>query len=470
MIRLLPLFLVGSLLAATAAPIGEIDARHLLSRTGFAATMDEVTQYARLDRQAAVARLLSEVRTKAITPPPAWVDEPLPERRAQMSGDEEKAAFRARLRERGIALRAWWYDELLATPSPLTEHMTLFWHNHFVSAIQKVRMPQLMYRQNVLLRQEALGNFGRLLHAVAKDPAMLVYLDGVQNRRGEPNENFAREVMELFTLGEGHYSEQDIREAARALTGMSLERPSGEYRFRPALHDFGEKTIFGQRGNYDPDAFLDLLLNKPETAEFVITKLWKEFISPQPDVVEVKRWAKLFRDQRYEIKPLLQAMLSSDAFYAAQYRGVLVKSPVELTVGTFRQFGITPPDMRPLLAVNRNLGQDLFNPPNVKGWPGYTDWINSQTLLTRKQMLARVFRVADIDMPAMAQASKVEKASLRVGNKVGYGLYLDRWLGDTGGISRASSLLLPLVPERLPEGTPLEMIGQLVMNPLYQLK
>ncbi|MGQ5525450.1 DUF1800 domain-containing protein [Chitinimonas sp. PSY-7] len=468
--RLFPLLLAGSLLSAIAAPLGEVDARHLLARTGFGPTAEEVMQYAKLDRQAAAARLLADVRTRAGSTPPDWVSEPLPERRGQMQGEEDKAAFRNQLRERGIALRAWWFSELLTTPSPLTERMTLFWHNHFVSELQKVRVPQLMYRQNVLLRQEALGNFGRMLHAIAKDPAMLVYLDGVQNRRGEPNENFAREVMELFTLGEGHYGEQDIREAARALTGMSLQRPKGAYRFRPTLHDAGEKTIFGQRGNYDPDAFLDLLLNRPETAEFITTKLWKEFISPQPDVAEVKRWAKQFRDQRYEIKPLLQAMLSSDAFYAVQHRGVLVKSPVELTVGTFRQFGITPPDLKPLLMVNRNLGQDLFNPPNVKGWPGYTDWINSQTLLARKQLLARVFRVSDIEMPAMVQAGKLEKAALRVGNRAGYGFYLDRWFGDVGGIGRASMLLLPLVPENQPEGAPLEMIGQLVMNPLYQLK
>lgn len=455
----------------SSAPLGEADARHLLARTGFGPTSTEVADYARLDRTAAVQKLLDGVNATATTPAPAWVTQDLPERSRDMS-DEERKALREQQRDLGIELRSWWYTELLTTPSPLTERMTLFWHNHFVSALQKVKLPVLMYRQNVLLRREAVGNFGRLLHEVARDPAMLVYLDGVQNRKGQPNENFAREVMELFTLGEGHYSEQDIREAARALTGMSVDRASGDYRFRPALHDDGAKTVLGQRGRFDADAFLDLILSRPETAEFVTAKLWREFISPEPDPVLVKRWARQFREANYELRPLLRTMLSSDAFYAADHRGVLVKSPVELSVGTLRQFGITPPDWKPLLAVNRALGQDLFNPPNVKGWPGYTDWINTQTLLARKQLLARVFRAADQGGPAdMAGAGKMEKATMRAaGGRKGYDLYLDRWLADAGGLGRASLLLLPLSPDAAPDGTPVEAVTQLVMNPLYQLK
>ncbi|HEY9100982.1 DUF1800 domain-containing protein, partial [Chitinimonas sp.] len=321
----------------SAIPLGESDARHLLARTGLGPTPAEVAEYAQLDRAAAAQKLLDGVRTVAATPAPDWTAQDLPERPYRDMSDEERKALREQQRDLGIELRSWWYTELLTTPSPLTERMTLFWHNHFVSALQKVKLPVLMYRQNVLLRREALGNFGHLLHEVARDPAMLVYLDGVQNRKGQPNENFAREVMELFTLGEGHYSEQDIREAARALTGMGVDRASGEYRFRPALHDDGSKTVFGQRGRYDAGAFINLLLSRPETAEFVTAKLWREFISPEPDPVLVQRWARQFRAGNYELRPLLQTMLSSDAFYAAANRGVLVKSPVELTVGTLRQ-------------------------------------------------------------------------------------------------------------------------------------
>ena len=159
--------------------------------------------------------------------------------------------------------------------------MTLFWHNHFVSALDKVRSPQMMYQQNLLLRRYALGNFGEMLHAVARDPAMMRYLDTANNRKGQPNENFAREVMELFTLGEGHYSEQDIREAARAFTGWGLHRDD-HFVNRPKQHDDGDKLIFGQRGNFDGDAVLDLLLQQPATAEFISAKLWKAFVSPSP--------------------------------------------------------------------------------------------------------------------------------------------------------------------------------------------
>jgi uncharacterized protein (DUF1800 family) len=451
--------------------MGDEDARHLLARTGFGASPGELTAFAGLSRAAAVDRLLAESRPQAQTPPPAWVGRaPFPPK-DQMAQDDAKAAYRDQVRDETIELREWWYREMWSTHSPLTERMTLFWHNHFVSGMQKVKSPPLMYQQNALLRREALGNFGRLLHEVARDPAMLVYLDGVRNRKEEPNENFAREVMELFTLGEGHYGEQDIREAARALTGMSLERDTGRYRFRPALHDDGNKRILGRYGNFDGDGFIDILLSRPELAEFISRKLWREFVSPDPDADEIKRLAAVFRQSGYEIKPLLRALLLSDAFWSPRHRGVLVKSPVELTVGTLRTFGIEPPAWRPLLAVDRAMGQSLFDPPNVKGWPGYTDWINSQTLLQRKQLLARVFRVA-VDRPTMAGAAneRFGKAVMRLGNEHGEEFSLDHWLADAGGQGRATVLLLPLQPDAVATGESADAVRQLVMNPLYQLK
>jgi uncharacterized protein (DUF1800 family) len=254
--RLLNAVLIAVALAAfpaTAAPIsilGYDDARHLLARTGFGPTDAEIRAYAGLTREAAVAQLLRDTRTTALTPPPAIVVDaaPIPPPRGDSASDAERKVFVQEQRREGLALRAWWVEEMLATPSPLTERMTLFWHNHFVSGQPKVRISRLMYRQNVLLRAHATGNFGTLLHAIGKDPAMLVYLDSAQNRKGAPNENFAREVMELFTLGEGHYTEQDVKEAARAFTGGSLDRETGRYTFRPALHDYGVKTVLGKSG------------------------------------------------------------------------------------------------------------------------------------------------------------------------------------------------------------------------------
>jgi uncharacterized protein (DUF1800 family) len=281
---------------------------------------------------------------------------------------------------------------MLATPSPLTERLTLFWHNHFTSSLTKVRSPHLLFRQNALLRTEALGNFARMLHAMARDPAMVAYLDSNLNRREKPNENFARELLELFTLGEGHYSESDIKAAARAFTGWMLDRDSGRYVFNSRAHDAGEKTFMGRTGGFGGDEILDILLANPRTAEFVTEKLWREFVSPQPDATEVERLAAVFRNARYEIRPLMQALLTSPAFWDPANRGELVKSPVELLVGTVRYFKATPADPVTLARYGKRLGQDLFDPPNVKGWPGYTAWITTDTALVREQFLQRLLR------------------------------------------------------------------------------
>ncbi|HET7033788.1 MAG TPA: DUF1800 domain-containing protein, partial [Casimicrobiaceae bacterium] len=322
------------------------------------------------------------------------------------TAEERKAFVRSQVRE-GLELRAWWINEMTATRSPLTERMTLFWHNHFVSAQPKVRTTRLMYWQNATLRANALGNFGTLLHAIAKDPAMLVYLDGVRSRKGTPNENFAREVMELFTLGEGYYTEQDVKEAARAFTGWSLERETGRFLFRPALHDYGEKTVLGKKGHFDGDDVLDILLARPETAEHVTAKLWREFVAPDVDAAEVRRIAARFREAHYDIRVALKEILTSDAFYATEQRGALVKSPVELVVGTLRVFELRPEQALPFAVAAAGMGENLFSPPNVKGWPGGDVWINTTTLLARKQFVDRIMR-ADDAMSMAAPSARTE--------------------------------------------------------------
>jgi uncharacterized protein (DUF1800 family) len=384
---------IAGLVYAVAAPMGYDDARHLFARTGFGPTDAEVRSYAALPRNEAIARLLRETRTTTVTPPPAFAQDtgPLQRPGRDASAEERKAYQQVEIR-RGLELRAWWVQEMLVTPSPLTERMTLFWHNHFVSSQQKVRAARLMYGQNALLRANALGNFGTLLHAASKDPAMLVYLDGAQNRKGQPNENFAREVMELFTLGEGRYTEQDIKEAARAFTGWSLDRETGQYLFRPGVHDAGSKSVLGRSGNLDGDAVLEILLAQPSTAEFVTAKLWREFVSPDPDPREVKRIAQSFRNSNYDIKVALRELLLSDAFWAREHRGTLVKSPVEFVVGTLRQLEVAMPSGLPFAVLAAGMGQNVLSPPNVKGWPGGNVWIDTNTLLARKQFVDRVAR------------------------------------------------------------------------------
>ena len=201
--------------------------------------------------------------------------------------------------------------------------------------------------------------------------------------------------MELFSLGEGNYTEQDIKEAARAFTGWSVDRETGKYMFRRGAHDFGKKTIFGKTGNFDGDQVIDLILAKPEAAQFITRKLWREFVSPTPDEVEVKRLAHILQSSGYDLTKLMQAMLTSDAFYALDNRGVLIKSPIEFVVGTIKTFNVKPTNVRPFVLQSGVLGQNLFLPPNVKGWPGGEVWINSASLLNRKQMLDRLFGTED---------------------------------------------------------------------------
>lgn len=388
-------------LAAVRAPMqGSEDARHLLNRTGFGAPPREVAEFARLTREQAVDRLLASRRSEPFNAPP--VVEFVAPLRVRNASEEEKILIRAEA-QKVVGLRAWWLQEMVSAPTPadaLRERMTLFWHNHFVSSQQKVKSAPLLLQQNLLLRRHALGNFGELLHAASKDPAMIVYLDSATNRKGSPNENFAREVMELFTLGEGHYGEQDIKEAARAFTGWSVEPESGEFKWRAPAHDAGVKRVLGVEGDFDGDAVLDILLRQPAAAEFIAGKLWREFVSPQPDAREIQRIAANFRDSGYEMKAALRALLLSPHFWARENRATLVKSPADLVVGSVRTLDIRISDTLPLAFTLRNLGQDLFAPPNVKGWPGGEAWINSTTLLARKSFIERLLRSEEFIEPA----------------------------------------------------------------------
>ena len=386
------------------AVLGMEDARHLLARTGFGPTLAEVQAHAGLTREAAIRRVLSggeEMPEAAVTPPPDWVESPiLPFRAFREASAEERLVHVRTMNAQTRELRGWWIREMFDSPWPLRERMTLFWHNHFATSQQKVRYPQLVHRQNELFRAHALGRFDTLLRAVARDPAMIIYLDSATNRRGRPNENFAREVMELFTLGEGHYSEADIREAARAFTGWSVDPNTGEFINRITVHDAGTKTVLGRSGNFDGDGVLDILLAQPRSAEFIVEKLWREFVSPEPEREAVVRIAAAFRDSGHDIRTALRGLLQSEAFWRADNRASLVKSPAEFVVGALRQLELPGANPQTLAQVMAGLGQNLFAPPNVKGWPGGEAWINGSTLLARKQFVERLFRTEEM-LPAM---------------------------------------------------------------------
>lgn len=388
------------------APLGPERARKLLTRAGFAPSEAEVRAVAPLTQTLAVDRMLADVRIRATTPPPDWIDEAIVSPRAYRAMSEaQRQAARARQVRMGIELRGWWLREMSTTASALSERMTLFWHNHFVSAQPKVRYAQLMYRQNVLLREHALGRFDALLHAIAKDPAMLIYLDSASSRQGAPNENFAREVMELFTLGEGAYSESDIKEAARAFTGWSIDPEQGSFLFRRGLHDAGLKTVFGRSGAFDGDAVLEVLLAQPAAAEFIVSKLWREFVSPQPDGTRVRVIARQFRASGWRIDLALRALLLQPELVELGDEGALVKAPVELVIGMVRQSGGSIAVPASAAVAVAGMGQNLFSAPNVRGWPGGEAWITTQTLIARKQFIERALGGAPASEPTMVAGS-----------------------------------------------------------------
>ena len=485
---LLLTIVLGSSAASAAAPLGEQGARQLLTRAGFAPSTAEVQRYAPLTQRTAVDRLLAEAVDAASTPAPAWIDERivLPRELQKMSEDERRAELQKRVRE-GIELRGWWLTEMASTPSPLTERMTLFWHNHFVSAQPKVRWAQLMYRQNVLLRKNALGRFDVLLHEIAKDPAMLLYLDTAQNRRGAPNENFAREVMELFTLGEGHYSEADIKEAARAFTGWSFDPETGRFVFRRLLHDGGDKVILGRKGAFDGDAVLDILLAQPSTAEFIVAKLWREFVSPTPDPARVRAIAVDFRNS-WRIDRTVAALLNQPEVTRRDEDNALVKSPVDLVVGLLRQSGGALAVPNAAAVALAGMGQNLFAPPNVRGWPGGDAWINTTTLLARKQFIERSLAVQAMPDTAPAMEAAATPAEMRQRRLLqmeqtrSVRVDTQQWLKSTGlsaerpldGAARAqlesAVLTVPPTVHASDGALALDALRAALLDPVYQLK
>jgi uncharacterized protein (DUF1800 family) len=232
-----------------------------------------------------------------------------------------------------------------------------------------------------MLRRNAAGNFRRFVQQVSRDPAMLDYLNNQQNRKQKPNENYARELMELFTLGIGNYAEQDIKEAARAFTGWAHD--GDEYIFRKFDHDDGIKNFFGRRGNFNGDDVIEIILQHPACPTYIAQRLWTYFVSEPADPAIHQSLGLLIRDSKWDLRPAIQTMLTSKAFYDASVIGSQIKSPVQLVVGTVRLLEVDPPEIRQLYGALDQMGQVPLMPPNVKGWPGGRMWINTNTLFVR---------------------------------------------------------------------------------------
>ena len=286
-------------------------------------------------------------------------------------------------RRQGLSLLSWWFNRMCTTDAPLQEKMTLFWHDHFPTSSRKVRQPALLFTQNELFRREALGNFGRLTKGVSLDPAMMLYLDSAQSNKTKPNENFARELLELFTLGEGNYSENDIKETARAFTGYRVDRRSQKVNFMPRRWDEGNKTILGEQGKFGVEEVVALVLQKPACAHHLAGKLWQFFAYEDAEPELVQHLGETFHQADYEVKPLLRKIFLSEEFYSTRAMHSQIKSPIDFVVMMTRELEVGPLADGVVLGVLNQLGQVPFLPPNVAGWDWGKAWVNTNTLLTR---------------------------------------------------------------------------------------
>ncbi len=358
---------------------------HLLRRAGFGASRDEAEAYARKGLPATIAELTRFDTHTGLD--------------LEMVEDRLQGDFLA-YRNFGD-LQLWWLHKMAHTARPLQEKMTLFWHGHFATAYSKVNSTEALFQQNLLFRKHALGNFKTLTLAVSQDPAMIAYLDNQTNRKGHANENYARELFELFTLGIGNYTEQDIHESARAFTGWAFNRATSKFQFVRRQHDDDPKTIFGRTGNWNGDDVVDMAVTHPASAPFICKKLFKFFVHDEPTPADVKPFADIFTQSGYEVRPVLEAMFHAPVFYSDKAVWGKVKSPVEFVVGAIRT---TKAEMPPRFGPQamKAMWQELFNPPNVKGWDGGADWINTTTLLTRFNFAMQLARLNDENQPLLA--------------------------------------------------------------------
>ena len=437
--------------------INQKDILHLLMRTSYGIQAEQVRPMLNLSRTEVVDHILSRIHSKPYSNPPKWIGEQTDLKNKKLSKEERREMNKIR-RERGIELKAWWFEEMIKSPSPFTEQMTLFWHNHFTSSLRKVKTPKLMYGQNLLLRKYAFGNFRDLLHAITEDPAMILYLDNQSNRKGKPNENFARELLELFTLGEGNYTEQDIKEAARAFTGYQINRKTGEFYINFRQHDFGVKSFMNRKGKFIGEDIVDIILEKPQVARYISEKIARQFIN-NPRKKFLLEIADYFFNANYEILPLVRIILLSEEFWNPNNRGSMIKSPVELIVGTLRTLGFKPNEFKPLVQGSRKMGQDLFDPPNVKGWTGGKQWVTTNTFLARKSILLKFLKHARKTKSNMNKSSMQSMNQMHMQFDIPSKKHLEKYALATKAVSEISN-----------KSNILKLIRSLINDPSYQLK
>lgn len=403
---------------------GPDQARHLLRRAGFGGTEIQVNTLVSWGLDEAVNHLVDyenvpsepdtiDLFNKDLIRPASRAEQDML-RTARQRGDEDTVArFRNQRqaaqrsdRQQMAQIRRWWIQRMIQTPRPLEEKLTLFWHGHFATSFRGVEDSYHMYMQNRMFRGNALS-YPRLLAGIIRDPAMLRYLNNNQNRRQSPNENLARELMELFSLGEGNYTERDIKEGARALTGYTYEDDA--FVFRENLHDNGPKQVLGTRDRVDGDGFVTAILRHQACAPFIATRLYRFFVADVPAQPRdlkanhracVTMLADRITRERYDLAPVLKILFKSRHFYSDAIVHNKIKSPAELVVGAVRTLGVPARDLNTMADALERMGQNLFFPPSVKGWDGGRSWINTATLFARQNTLAYLITGAQPNSPA----------------------------------------------------------------------
>jgi len=366
-------------------------AAHLLWRAGFGGTFDQAEKLARLGLDGAVDQLVNYPAVKAA--PPSTTGTPPTEPSVAGLSEIERQKVRNKFRtdegERTSELKFWWLNRMLdSTPGgevpPLQEKMTLFWHGHFATSFtDKIERAYPLWQQNDMFRRFALAPLPDLLRQLIRDPAMLVFLDNASSNKSHANENFARELMELHSMGVGNYTEGDVKAAARALTGFSVNRAKWEFQMNAAAHDDTEKTYLGQTGNWSGDDVVRIICENPASSKFITRKLLEYFVYENPEPELAAAAAELYRAQHLSTQAFLGALFRSQLFYSARAMNSIVKSPVVLTIGSLKSMRVKVPEKSVLTDALRLMGQDLFYPPDVNGWAGGSAWINSNMLLVR---------------------------------------------------------------------------------------
>jgi uncharacterized protein (DUF1800 family) len=364
--------------------------QHLMWRAGFGPAAEQVPQLGSI-----TPKVLYKALQKASAKKPDYIDvaddylkglfmgaQEVGRQQRRTLDENERKMVREQQREDIKSLNLYWLTQMVESPAQLREKMAFFWHGHFAT-----RNLNIFFQQQLLdiIRRNAMGSFRTLLHEVSKSAAMLNFLNAAQNRKDYPNENFAREVMELFTMGRGHYTETDIKEAARAFTGWSAN-VRGEFVFRRLQHDSGSKTLLGHSGNLEGEEVLDLLLEQKQTARYITEKVYRFFVNEITDKGKVEWLANRFYESDYHIGKLMEDIFTSDWFYEEKNIGTRIKSPIELIAGIQRMLPMEIENEEALLLIQRVLGQLLFYPPNVAGWPGGKSWIDSSSLMTRMRL------------------------------------------------------------------------------------